>query len=169
MVIGSIVPHATYSTGSSRMFAWSSFADIPNPLFEGLGEQAILKGELGAGLNPNVFNGIFGYTQQYADMKYMNDEVHGLLVDGQNLDAFALQRSFIANNPPSLTSSFIQIPTTFLDQVTSVDVSESGFSAWANFYFDVKKTSLLSQYTIPTLGENPNTHTESIPNTGRYL
>lgn len=167
MVIGSIVPHATYSTGSSRMFGWSTFGDIPNPMFEGLGEQAILKGELATSITPENSNTIFGYTQQYADAKYMNDEVHGLLVDGQNLDSFALQRSFA--NDVALTSNFIQIPKTYLNQVTSIDVSESGFSAWANFYFDVKKTSLLSQYTIPTLGENPNTHTESVPNTGRYL
>lgn len=169
MVMGSIVPHATYSTGISRQFAWQSFADIPNPMFEGLGEQAILKGELLGVSSVDFWNQPFGYTQQYADVKYMNDEVHGLLVDGENLDAFALQRSFTSSDMPNLTSSFIQISKSYLDQVTSVDVSESGFSAWANFYFDVKKTSLLSQYTIPTLGENPNTHTESIPNTGRYL
>lgn len=168
MVIGSIVPHATYSTGTSRMFAMASYGDIPNPMFEGLGQESILKGELA----PNTFSidsdAVFGYVDQYAWCKYMNDEVHGLLVDGENLDSFALQRSFNSSSA-KLDSSFITIPKDYLDQVLAVKQEGSGFSSWTNMYFDIKKTSLLSQYTIPTLGEPKNTHTESIPNTGRYL
>lgn len=165
MVLGSIVPHQTYSTGSSRMFGMSTFADIPNPMFEGLGEEAVYKEELTPDLV--AVNQVFGYTQQYAWMKYMNDEVHGLLVDNESLQSFCLQRSF--DRTVKLDSSFIQIPTDFLDQVMSVASKASGFCCWNNMYFDIKKTSLLSQYTIPTLGEQPNTHTETVPNTGRYL
>lgn len=164
MVLGSIVPHQTYSTGANRMFAMKSFADIPNPMFEGLGEEAVLTGELTPSSTPNK---VFGYVQQYAWMKYMNDEVHGLLVDNESLQSFCLQRSFDSN--VKLDSSFIQIPTDYLDQVMSVASKASGFCCWNNMYFDIKKTSLLSQYTIPTLGEQPNTHTETVPNTGRYL
>ncbi len=164
MVLGSIVPHQTYSTGANRMFAMKSFADIPNPMFEGLGEEAVLTGELTPSSTPNK---VFGYVQQYAWMKYMNDEVHGLLVDNESLQSFCLQRSFDSN--VRLDSSFIQIPIDYLDQVMSVASKASGFCCWNNMYFDIKKTSLLSQYTIPTLGEQPNTHTETIPNTGRYL
>lgn len=165
MVLGSIVPHQTYSTGSSRMFGMSTFADIPNPMFEGLGEEAVYKEELTPNMDQS--NQVFGYTQQYAWMKYMNDEVHGLLVDNESLQSFCLQRSFDCT--VKLDSSFIQIPTNFLDQVMSVSAKASGFCCWNNMYFDIKKTSLLSQYTIPTLGEQPNTHTETVPNTGRYL
>lgn len=164
MVLGSVVPHATYSTGTSRLFAMSTFGDIPNPMFEGLGEEAILLGEL---QNKASFNSVLGYGQQYAWMKYMNDEVHGFLVDGEDLQSFCLQRSFDEN--VKLNSSFIQIPTSFLDQVMAVAEKASGFCCWNNMFFDVKKTSLLSQYTIPTLGEPKNTHTETVPNTGRYL
>lgn len=165
MVLGSIVPHQTYSTGSSRMFGMSTFADIPNPMFEGLGEEAVFKEELTPDMNS--VNQVFGYVQQYAWMKYMNDEVHGLLVDNQSLQSFCLQRSF--DRTVKLDSSFIQIPTNFLDQVMATTQKVSGFCCWNNMYFDIKKTSLLSQYTIPTLGEQPNTHTETVPNTGRYL
>ena len=169
MVIGSIVPHATYSTGTSRIFAMSQFGDIPNPMFEGLGQESILKAELAPYISDvGLDNEVFGYVDQYAWMKYMNDEVHGLLVDGESLESFALQRSFDSTSA-KLDSSFIQIPLDYLDQVLAVKQGKSGFSSWANFYFDVKKTSLLSQYTIPTLGEPKNTHTESVPNTGRSL
>lgn len=168
MVIGSIVPHATYSTGTSRMFAMAQFGDIPNPMFEGLGQESILTGELIPYHSGSKDNDVFGYVDQYAWMKYMNDEVHGLLVDGENLQSFSLQRSFEYTDA-KLDSSFIQIPLDYLDQVLAVRQEQSGFASWANFYFDVKKTSLLSQYTIPTLGEPKNTHTETIPNTGRSL
>lgn len=168
MVIGSIVPHATYSTGTSRMFGMSTFGDIPNPMFEGLGQESILRGELAPITFDSDDDNVFGYVDQYAWCKYMNDEVHGLLVDGENLESFALQRSFDFANAV-LDSSFITIPLDYLDQVLAVKQANAGFSAWANFYFDIKKVSLLSQYTIPTLGEPKNTHTESVPNTGRYL
>ena len=168
MVLGSIVPHATYSTGSSRMFAMSSYGDIPNPMFEGLGQESILRAELAPYSSSPDDNTVFGYVDQYAWCKYMNDEVHGLLVDGENLESFALQRSFDSNSA-KMDSSFITIPKDYLDQVLAVKQEGSGFSSWTNMYFDIKKTSLLSQYTIPTLGEPKNTHTESIPNTGRYL
>lgn len=168
MVIGSIVPHATYSTGTSRMYAMSQFGDIPNPMFEGLGQESILTGELIPYSSGSRDNDVFGYVDQYSWMKYMNDEVHGLLVDGQSLESFSLQRSFDYTSA-KLDSSFIQIPLDYLDQVLAVKQEASGFASWANIYFDVKKTSLLSQYTIPTLGEPKNTHTETIPNTGRSL
>lgn len=169
MVIGSIVPHATYSTGTSRMFAMSQYGDIPNPMFEGLGQESILKAELAPYQSHIGYdNEVFGYVDQYAWLKYMNDEVHGLLVDGESLESFALQRSFDSASA-KLDSSFIQIPINYLDQVLAVKQEVSGFSSWVNIYFDVKKTSLLSQYTIPTLGEPKNTHTETIPNTGRSL
>lgn len=168
MVLGSIVPHATYSTGTSRMFAMSGYGDIPNPMFEGLGQESILRGELAPVAFDSSDDNVFGYVDQYAWCKYMNDEVHGLLVDGENLESFALQRSFDFSNAV-LDSTFITIPKNYLDQVLAVKQEGSGFSSWTNMYFDIKKTSLLSQYTIPTLGEPKNTHTESIPNTGRYL
>lgn len=38
---------------------------------------------------------VFGYTDRYAEYKYHDDEVHGLLRDGESLQAFALQRSFV--------------------------------------------------------------------------
>lgn len=172
MVIGSIVPHATYSTGTSRMFAMSSFGDIPNPMFEGLGQESIVAAELMpiplSDRSASYANRVFGYVDQYSWMKYMNDEVHGLLVDGESLESFSLQRSFDTDSA-KLDSSFITIPLDYLDQVLAVKQEKSGFASWVNMYFDVKKTSLLSQYTIPTLGEPKNTHTETVPNTGRYL
>lgn len=179
VVLASIVPHAYYSTGVRRTFMRSAIGDFANPTLQGLGEQAIYGIELGGNLDDYPvessrdvytvdFEGdIFGYTPQYSDYKYHDDEVHGLLVDGENLEAFALQRSFDSN--PILGSDFLQIPTSYLDQVLAASDEVSGFSGWADIFFDFKRVSPLSEYVIPTLGDLKNTHTEKIPFRGRQL
>lgn len=97
----------------------------------------------------------------------MLDEVHGLLRDGENLQAFALQRSF--DEAPSLGSQFIEIPTDYMDQVTAVTADMSKYGAWFNTWFTYKKSSVLPAYSIPTLGDPKDTHTEIISNGGTSL
>lgn len=171
MVLASIVPHATYSTGTRRTFFHSKISDYANPLLQGLGEQVIYGEELQDRLpllnsSPKT---TFGYQQQYSEYKYHADEVHGLLRDGQSLESFALQRSFKDANAPSLGYDFISIPTDFMDQVTATESTLSTYGAWANFYWNFKKVSPLSEYVIPTLGDLKDTHKETIPYRGTML
>lgn len=170
MVLASIVPHAYYSTGVRRQLYHSKVGDFAIPLLQGLGEQAVYVGELSISEGSSEYNkDIFGYQQQYSEYKYHDDEVHGLLVDGQSLAAFALQRSFDGSNPPVLGSSFLEIPTDYLDQVTAVSATTSDYGAWLDCYLSLKKVSPLSEYVIPTLGDLRDTHKEDIPYRGRYL
>lgn len=168
-VIASIVPHATYSTGTRRMFLHNKIGDFANPLLQGLGEQAIYNTELTNKLPTSItdYGDIFGYQQQYSEYKYHDDEVHGKLRDGETLDAFSLQRSFGA--APTLGTDFVQIPTDYMNQVTAVADYMSNYGAWANFYFSFKKVSPLSEYVIPTLGDLKDVHTETIPYRGTML
>lgn len=108
----------------------------------------------------------------------MDDEVHGLLRDGQSLSAFALKRSFGVESDVNLGSQFLQIPQTFLDQVGVWTRSDSGnpdsylvnsFGAWCDVFFAYKKVSTLPAYSIPTLGDMKDTHTEVIDNGGKRL
>lgn len=163
MVLASVVPHAEYSSGVRRYLYESTIGDIPNPMLQGLGEQAIYHGELFAGGGRSVF----GYQQQYGHYKFHDDEVHGFLRDGEILQPFAIQRHFVSK--PQLGSEFLQIPTDALDQVTAVSSNVSNYIAWYNIGFEFKKVSTLSQFVIPTLGELPNQHTENIPYRGRSL
>ena len=78
-----------------------------------------------------------------------------------------IQRSF--DTAPELGSQFLQISKNALDQITSVDSNVSKMIAWYNIGFEFKKISTLSEYTIPTLGDEHNTHIESIPNRGIQL
>lgn len=169
MILASIVPHAYYSTGIRRHLTYSTRGDIPMPLLQGLGEQPIYVCELNGMLGTDFKNSIFGYQQQYSEVKYHDDEVHGLLVDGSDLESFALQRSFSTATSPELSTDFLQIPETYLDQVQAVSTSTSGFSAWLDMYLSYKKISPFSEWVMPTLGDLKDTHKEAIPYRGRML
>lgn len=165
--IFSLVPHAYYSTGTRRYLMRKSVGDFAFPLLQGIGEQAIGTNELCPVANSTLGQYVFGYTDQYAEYKYHDDEVHGLLVDGESLSSFALQRGF--SSAPALGSSFLEIPTNFLDQVTAVNGAMSKFGCWVDMYLSMKKVSTLSAYQIPTLGDVKNTHKEYIDKGGRRL
>lgn len=173
MVIASIVPDAVYSTGINRDFFRSQIGDFAFPLLQGVGDQPIYKAELAnVGVDGSTMSDMatFGYTQRFSEYKFMEDEVHGGLCDGQNLSAFALKRGFGSLSSVSLGSDFLQIPRNYLDDVAASDADVlSNYGAWADIFFQYRKVSVLSAYTIPTLGDPQNTHTEVIPNGGRRL
>lgn len=173
MVIGSLVPDAVYGTGVNRDFFRSKIGDFAFPLLQGVGDQPIYKAELAnVGVDGNTMSDMatFGYTQRFSEYKFMEDEVHGELCDGRTLSAFALKRSFGGIPSVNLGSDFLQIPKSYLDGVAASDASTlSTFGAWADIFFQYRKVSVLSAYTIPTLGDPQNTHTEVLPNGGRRL
>lgn len=174
-VMASLVPKAFYSTGTHRRFFRNSIDDFAWPLLQGVGDQPVYVLELTneVGVDNNNPGYYFGYSQRYAEYKFMLDEVHGLLRDGESLESFALQRSFsrygTSFSRPVIGTSFLQIPTTFLDQVSAVGTQQSSFGCWADVYFNYKKISTLAAYSIPTLGDLKNTHTEIIPTGGQRL
>lgn len=165
MVLASLVPHAYYSTGIRRYLNRRVVGDIAFPLLSGMGDQAIMKSELHS---PSISNdSVFGYTDRYAEYKYHDDELHGLLRDGETLEAFALQRTF--SDAPDLSSEFLQIPVNYLDQVYAVTFDTSQFSAWYDIYFPYKKVSTLPEYSLPTLADMKNVHKEYMSRGGKRL
>ena len=182
IVLASLVPHSYYSSGTRRYLSRSVVGDIAFPLLSGMGDQAIYKYELDSSYyqgfpsgdmhNPNPSDGpdggpeIFGYTDMYAEYKYHDDEVHGLLRDGENLESFALQRSF---EHPELGSDFLQIPKDFLKQVFATSNEVSGFDCWYDIYFPYKKVSTLPEYSLPTLADLKHVHTKYISRGGKRL
>ena len=188
MVLMSVAPDASYGTGSARQWYYDSIFDLPMPHLQGIGDQPIYKGELSnrlsivsgtQGTTYSLFNEeqVFGYTQRFAEAKFMLDETHGLLQDYQSLSAFALKRSFSSIDDIELGLDFIKVPITALNEVSaipSVDSAggtinpQSDFGYWFDCYFDVKLVSNLSAYSIPTL-EDMKGHTEMVDNGGRRL
>lgn len=182
MVIFSLVPESVYSWTIDKDFWHNKTSDFPFPLLQGVGDEAITLAELvgsAAGIAPEwasqefldlMHEIVFGYQQRYSFHKFKLDKVSGLLKDGETLSSFALQRSFdVGDNAPELGSDFIQIPTDFLDNVAAVEGDVSKYGCWVDAYFNYHKVSTLSAYSIPTLGDLKNTHTEVIPNGGTRL
>ena len=166
MVLASLVPRPVYGSGSERRNFRTSVSDFAFPLLAGMGDQAVLGREL-TGFSDDFST--FGYTDLYAEYKFRNDKVHGVLADGQELDSYVIQRSFSPNQSPALGSVFLSIPTDYLDQVQAIGTSQSGYSYWAEVYFPFKKISTIPAYSQPTLADLQNAHTEFISRGGKRL
>ena len=176
IVIGSLVPHSFYSNGIDYDLSHSTIGDIATPKMQGLGEQAIFSQEI-FGSHSYGPHYVFGYTPQYSHYKYRNDEVHGRLrstphlpksIRREDLKYFCLQRT-IDDPRETLSSSFIEIPTTFLDQVFAVTTATSGYSYMYYIQWQLKMTRPLAEYVIPTLGDPKDTYTTRIPLRGKQI
>ena len=169
MVLFSMVPRAYYSTGTSRHFKAQTMADFPHPDFANMGDQPIFQSEL-VNTRPNLSadaDGTFGYQMRDSHYKYIDDQVHGELRDGGTLSAFALQRSF--SIIPELSSSFLEIPTNFMDQVAAVNGDVSKYGCWVDAFFRAKSSMPLPAASIPTLTDPKDVHTVMVDKGGRTL
>lgn len=166
LVNATLVPRVTYSSGIHRRLTNyvgpGSISDLANPILQNVGPQPIYSYELNgylAGVSPFVF----GYTDRYATFKTMEDELHGLVRDGQSLQSFALQRGFaVSAQGPVISTGFLQIPTNFMDQVTAVTGEVSQYGCWMDCYFDYKVAQPLAKYSLPSLQDPAYEHGRSI-------
>lgn len=163
LVNATLVPRVTYSSGIHRRFLHyigaGSLSDLANPILQNVGPQPIYQNEL-TGVGSNAY--IFGYTDRYASFKTMEDELHGILRDGSSLQAFALQRSFSYGSGPTINSSFLQIPTNYLDQVAAVSTFISNYGYWCDCYFDYKVAQPLAKYSLPSLQDPAYEHGRTV-------
>lgn len=188
MVLMSVAPDAIYSSGCVRQWDYDTIFDLPKPQLAGIGDQPIYKGELvnnvhevsggESYLTPFNHDDIFGYTQRFAEAKFMLDEVHGELREYGSLQAFALKRHFDSALNVELGSDFLKVSTNALNEVSAVmgevrtgeviDRVQLSPFYWFDIFFEVKLVSNLPAYSVPTL-ENMKGHTEMIDNGGRRL
>lgn len=175
MVIASLVPRATYSSGVNRHFldlVNEGVGDIPDPILQGIGPQEVFEYELNPTVlqmvspsDPEGWRRVFGYQQRFAHYMEKLDECHGLFVDGGSLESFALQRSFYY---VQLGRSFTRIPESFMDQVSATRSSISNYGYWLDIFHNYRVSMPLAAYSIPTL-ENPDGATEWINKPGYNL
>ena len=170
MVLGSIVPRVTYSTGIRRYLTShyvqnSQRVNIADPLLQNVGNQPIYQQELDAYAD----NGVFGYIDRFAEWMTKHDEVHGYIKDGESLQAFALQRTFDydssgVNPRPVIGSDFLTIPTDFMNQVFAHNGSTSygNFGAWIDHFFEYKVAMPLAEYSLPTLQDPAYEHGKKV-------
>lgn len=164
LVNATLVPRVTYASGiHQRLLHYvgpGSLADLANPILQNVGPQPIYQCELNGFIAST--QRIFGYTDRYATFKTMEDELHGLLRDGSSLQAFALQRGFSGSSTPQINSSFLEIPTNYMDQVTAVSSSISTYGVWMDCYFDYKVAQPLAKYSLPSLQDPAYEHGRTI-------
>lgn len=168
MVLGSIVPRVTYSSGIARYLTHhyvtnDQRVNIADPLLQNIGNQPVYSQELDA--YPD--NAVFGYLDRFAEWMTKADEVHGLIRDGESLQAFALQRTFEydENGRPVIGSNFLEIPRDFMNQVFAFGSSNDpsypnygSFGAWIDHFFEYKVAMPLAEYSLPTLQDPAYEH-----------
>lgn len=178
MVMASLCPKATYSTGIDRhlleLVNGEGVSDIPDPILQQAGPQPVYTFELDADAiasvsesSPEAWRATFGYQQRYAHYMEKQNQLHGLFRDNESLQSFALQRSF-HGGAQNIGTEFLEIPTDFMDQVTAVDEAISDYGYWLDIFFDYKVSMPLNAFSIPSL-ENPQGHTEFIRKPGYTL
>lgn len=163
MVLGSLVPRVTYSTGIDKknkryITGPDDVVEMASPLLQNVGNEPIYQYELGY-TPSSVAPLVFGYVPRYSSWNIMLDEVHGKFCDGEDLSSFLLQRSFDAGTV--LSSSFLQIPTDYLDQIFAVG-SDKGFGYWCDVMFDYRVSNCLSDFAIPSLQDPAYEHGQPV-------
>lgn len=171
MVVTWLSPKATYSTGVDPMFlrykGIGKQSDMANPILQNVGNEPVYQSYLSSDQALLGSDDVFGYNDRYCTWKDKMDEVHGLLRDGQSLQSFALQRTFGLGSTsgfvkPEINTNFLQIPTSYLDQVSAIDGDVSKFGYWCDTYFDYKVSMPLARYSVPSLQDPAYEHGEDV-------
>lgn len=152
--IAAVVPQNTYFQGCSKHLTKFDPYDFFIPQFQGLGEQAVKKGELyfDFGVNAQTKNNsTFGYQSQYSEYKFEPNRVHGDFKD--TLNFYHLGRFFA--NQPALNKDFIEINARIGDLnrifATELYEAESGRFEhfWIEFYHHVSAKRPMKFFGIP--------------------
>ena len=168
MVLAWLSPHVTYATGvAPHLFRYrknDSQAEMANPILQNVGNEPIPSAYIqDSYIKDGQDTETFGFGDRYCTWKDKYDECHGELRDGQSLQSFALQRSFIGNTyATTINSEFLKIPKNYLDQVLAVSDLAAQFSYWCDTYFKYKVSMPLARYSVPTLQDPAAEHGEDI-------
>lgn len=163
MVLATLVPEANYAYGIKRDLTIfteeGSLMDMPNPAFELVGNEPIYSREVGDYDNAQ-FDYVFGWAQRYLWHKTAYNEVHGNLLEGESLAAFVAQRAL--DRGSSLSSDFLEIKTTDLDNVTAVTADLSEYGVWIDSFIKLSVVEPLGESALPSLVDPAAEHGESI-------
>lgn len=183
MVMCSVVPKVNYASGVERYMMHycqdGCETDLANPILQNVGNQPIYSAELTAGdiIEPNGATSgtarpygnrthIFAYQQRYSEYMFRNDRISGLFRDDQSLESFVSQRviapSGVNADDNTLTSAFLEIPTTYLDQVSAVQSGVSQYGAMIDSYFDFAVSQPLYESSVPSLVNPSEEHGKDV-------
>lgn len=102
MVIASVLPKTGYQQGLNKMWFKKDILDYYDPMFANLGEQEVKNWEVYAE-NISTYNDTFGYQSRYAELKYSQNRVSGLMRSTHS--DWHMNRIF--DSPPALNGDFV--------------------------------------------------------------
>lgn len=172
MVNATLVPETNYSSGRDVSLSYFTSADprgdLANPMLQNIGQQPIYTDELITLDVPANINKkrIFGYVDRYADFKCKNNSVHGQMVavgDAQKLAGYGQVSSFVAQRTldtyastnPEISTNFLQIPKTALNNVLATDIASYG---WYDSFITYNVVQPLYKYSMPSLQDPAYEH-----------
>lgn len=150
MVLMSIVPKSSYCQGDPREWLYESPFDFPNPFFDNLGEQEVLKAELNAA-SPIIASSqsqTFGYNIRNYEMKSYPDEIHGAM--RSSLSYWHEGRLFDWDHTPGLNYDFLKVDSSDVSRI--FPSSENSDKLIGQFFFDIRQKRNLSLYGLPKFG-----------------
>lgn len=161
-VMGTLTPSACYATGVARhllrYIGDGSITDMANGLLEQVGPEPIYSDEIMqvGPFAPSTPHGyVFGYQDRYYNYKCRVDEAHGLFRAGQSMESAIAQRALQYGQ---LSSSFLEIPTTALDNITASTAAVSQFGCQVDAYFRYFQTLPLHDFVLPTITDPAYEH-----------
>lgn len=145
----------TFCQGVERQYQKFSRFDYYWPQFANLGEQSIKSSEMLLS-DANLSNDpVFGYQEAWAEYRFAQNHVCGLLRPGQSLGYWTYANNFsLTDNPSGVTlNKFIDASNQLsnVDQTLQVASDASGFQYIGQFACDIDIVQPLPTYSIPGL------------------
>lgn len=137
----------TYQQGLNRMFSRSTRYDFYYPVFQALGEQAVLNKEIYCDGSANDAL-VFGYQERWAEYRYRPSQISSLMrsTSAGTIDAWHLAQKF--TGLPTLNSTFItENPP--LSRVLAVGAAANGQQIILDCFFNIRMARPMPLYSVP--------------------
>lgn len=162
-VFGTLTPSACYAHGVARHFRRyigpTSIVDMANGLLEQVGPEPVPADEIMSTYGNPAPTPTFGYQDRYYSFKSRVDEVHGFFRAGSSLGSAVAQRVLTYGpNTGTLSTDFLEIKTTALDNVTAVTADVSSYGCQVDAYFRYYQTMPLHDFVLPSITDPAYEH-----------
>lgn len=167
-VMCSLVPEANYAEGIAKDMTIfteeGSITDLPNAQLENVGYEPVYEDEL-VSINPNQDGSrdVFGYQPRYMWHKAGSPNmVSGLFREGASLESFIPQRKFDYNRILRISTDFLKVKPTDLDNVMAVSGDLSKYGVMIDSAINVFVSEPLGESALPSLVDPAAEHGHSV-------
>lgn len=167
-VMCSLVPEANYAEGIAKDMTIfteeGSIADLPVSSLERIGLEPVYEDEL-VSINPNQDGSrdVFGYQPRYMWHKAGSPNmVSGLFREGASLESFIPQRKFDYNRVLRISTDFLKVKPTDLDNVMAVSGDLSKYGVMIDSAINVFVSEPLGESALPSLVDPGAEHGASV-------